>query len=211
MSSNEFIEPESLLKGLSETIRHRRKLLKISQEDLSSNAGFARGYLSDIERGARSFSIKNLARLSNVLKTSPSALLAMTERRLGGAATYGDTRLDLAILRALLCQDNSTLIVVDAKKADFPIVFVSDCFQKNFGYTKEEALDRNFSFLLRGELYQDGLKTICKAIEVKCASITQLKTFRKDGSELISDVSASPIIDDIGNVSYIVCLQKPVE
>lgn len=210
MSTNEFIEPESLLKGLSETIRHRRKLLKISQEDLSSSAGFARGYLSDIERGARSFSIKNLARLSNVLKTSPSALLAMTERRLGGAATYGDTRLDPAILRALLCQDDSTLIIIDAKKADFPIVFVSKRFEKNFGYTIEEAMDRNFSFLLRGELYQDGLKTICKGIEIKTASFTQLKIYKKDGSESISDVSASPIVDDQGNVAYIVCLQKPV-
>ncbi|HMY05286.1 MAG TPA: helix-turn-helix transcriptional regulator, partial [Candidatus Obscuribacter sp.] len=80
MSTKEYIEPEALLRGLSETIRQRRKVLKISQEDLSRSAGFARGYLSDIERGARSFSIKNLARLSNVLKTCPSALLSTTEK-----------------------------------------------------------------------------------------------------------------------------------
>ena len=210
MSAKEFLEPESLLRGLSETIRHRRKLLKISQEDLSSRAGFARGYLSDIERGARSFSIKNLARLSNVLKTSPSALLAMTERKLGGVAQYGDPRLDPGVLAALLGKDDSSLVIVDATKADFPIIYVSSRFEASSGYTSEESLGRNFSFLLRGELYQDGLKEICQAVEVKSACQTRLKTYRKDGSEVISDVAVSPVVDESGEVSYIVCLQRPV-
>ncbi|MBX9940593.1 MAG: helix-turn-helix domain-containing protein [Candidatus Obscuribacterales bacterium] len=206
MSTKEYMEPESLLKGLSETIRYRRKLLKISQEDLSKNAGFARGYLSDIERGARSFSIKNLARLSNVLKTTPSALLATTEKRIKGGNIYADFRVDSHLIFALLGKSDKALVIIDTKEADFPIIYVSDSFAVISGYSGEEARGRNFSFLLRGELYQDGLKAICLAVENKTSCETTLKLYHKDGKELLSVVSTSPVLDENGEVTHVVCL-----
>lgn len=208
MNVKDSLDPESLLKSLSETIRYRRKKLKISQEDLSSQAGFARGYLSDIERGARSFSIKNLARLSNVLKITPSALLCMTEKRLRTGAIEADTRIDSVIVNALVGSGESILILVDAVQADFPVIFVSHHFEQAFGYSRDEVLGRNFSFLLRGELYQEGLKEICQAVEVKSSCVTRLKCYRKDGTEIMSDVSASSIVDENGEVIYIACLHK---
>lgn len=208
MSTKEYIEPEALLRGLSETIRQRRKVLKISQEDLSRSAGFARGYLSDIERGARSFSIKNLARLSNVLKTCPSALLATTEKRLNGSSAFADFRLDLPLIGALLGKPDRALVIVDAKQADFPLIFVSDTFSQIFGYDKEEAIGRNFSFLLRGELYQDGLKTVCQAVENKSSCVTALKIYCKDETMILGEVSSSPVLDDKGEVLYVVCLYQ---
>lgn len=208
MNVKDSLDPESLLKSLSETIRYRRKKLKISQEDLSSQAGFARGYLSDIERGARSFSIKNLARLSNVLKITPSALLCMTEKRLRTGAIEADTRIDSVIVNALIGTGETILILVDAVQADFPIIFVSHHFEQAFGYSRDEVLGRNFSFLLRGELYQEGLKEICQAVEVKSSCVTRLKCYRKDGSEIMSDVSASSIVDENGEVIFIACLHK---
>ncbi|MBK7748326.1 MAG: PAS domain-containing protein [Candidatus Obscuribacter sp.] len=208
MNVKDSLDPESLLKSLSETIRYRRKKLKISQEDLSSQAGFARGYLSDIERGARSFSIKNLARLSNVLKITPSALLCMTEKRLRTGAIEADTRIDSVVVNALIGSGETILILVDAVKADFPIIFVSHHFEQAFGYSRDEVLGRNFSFLLRGELYQEGLKEICQAVEVKSSCVTRLKCYRKDGTEIMSDVSASSIVDENGEVIFIACLHK---
>lgn len=48
-------------------IRQRRK---ISQEELSFESGLHRTYISDIERGNRNVSIKNIEKIAKALKVS---------------------------------------------------------------------------------------------------------------------------------------------
>lgn len=53
-------------------IKKRRIELKLSQEKLAQKAGLHRTYISDIERGERNISLKNLVQLIHALDLSLS-------------------------------------------------------------------------------------------------------------------------------------------
>lgn len=75
-------DAETLLTGLSFVIKQKRKEKQLTQEDLSCDVGLARGYLSDVECGARNFSMKNLVKIANGLEIKPSELMYMAEEYL---------------------------------------------------------------------------------------------------------------------------------
>lgn len=70
---------DSYLDTLREVLSSRRKLKSISQASLARTTGLSRWYISDIERGTRSISIKNLAKLSMGLEIPLSELLREVE------------------------------------------------------------------------------------------------------------------------------------
>ena len=72
-------DAETLLNGLSHVIKQKRKEKNLTQEDLSCDVGLARGYLSDVECGARNFSMKNLVKIANGLDVRPSELIYLAE------------------------------------------------------------------------------------------------------------------------------------
>lgn len=78
-SKSSNFEPKDLVAALSMAIRLRRMEINRSQEGLSYGAGFSRGYLSDVERGVRSISLKNFIRIANSLEIDPSELWKQAE------------------------------------------------------------------------------------------------------------------------------------
>lgn len=78
-SNSSNFEPKDLVAALSMAIRLRRMEINRSQEGLSYGAGFSRGYLSDVERGVRSISLKNFIRIANSLEIDPSELWKQAE------------------------------------------------------------------------------------------------------------------------------------
>lgn len=72
---------EWLVKGVCEAIRKRRLALEITQDDLAKRCGLHRTYVSDIERGARNLSLRNLQRLSEALELKPSELIRSAENQ----------------------------------------------------------------------------------------------------------------------------------
>jgi transcriptional regulator with XRE-family HTH domain len=69
-----------LLHRLSRVVRQRREQLGLSQDELAQRSGLHRTYISDIERGARNLSLKNLVRLAEALEVQPSTLVAWVEQ-----------------------------------------------------------------------------------------------------------------------------------
>jgi PAS domain S-box-containing protein len=80
--------PNFLMSRLSRTIQRRREFLDITQEELSTRTGLHRTYISDIERGARNLSLKNLSRLATALELPASTLIRMTEIDSGGRSEF---------------------------------------------------------------------------------------------------------------------------
>lgn len=66
-------------KPFGEAVRKRRKELGLSQESLSFKAGLHRNYISDIERGVKSPSLRVIVKLADALGVTVSALMKMTE------------------------------------------------------------------------------------------------------------------------------------
>lgn len=74
---------EVALKALGEAIRTRRGEIEgLSQEGLADLAGMHRTYVSEIERGLRNPSFRNLFKLASALDVPLSELVAQAE---GGA------------------------------------------------------------------------------------------------------------------------------
>lgn len=56
-------------------LRELRKQKDLSQEDLAFKSGLHRTYISDIERGSRNVSLKNIEKIAKALGISPKSLL----------------------------------------------------------------------------------------------------------------------------------------
>ena len=68
-----------ILQNLSRVVRGRREDLGLSQDELAHRSGLHRTYISDIERGARNLSLKNLVRLAEALEVPASKLMSWVE------------------------------------------------------------------------------------------------------------------------------------
>jgi transcriptional regulator with XRE-family HTH domain len=66
-------------KALGQALREIRTSHKISQEQLAFDSGFDRTYISLVERGVRSPTIRSLVKLADVLKVRPSEIVARME------------------------------------------------------------------------------------------------------------------------------------
>jgi transcriptional regulator with XRE-family HTH domain len=75
---------EKALQALGEAIRERRgEISGLSQEGLADLAGMHRTYVSEIERGLRNPSYRNLVKLAAALDVPLSELVARAERIAG--------------------------------------------------------------------------------------------------------------------------------
>ncbi|HEY9787761.1 MAG TPA: helix-turn-helix transcriptional regulator [Candidatus Obscuribacterales bacterium] len=75
---------ERLISELGVVLQERRARLSMSQSELAESSRFHRSYISDVERGARNISVRNLSRLAQALNTPVSTILMQAEKRLGG-------------------------------------------------------------------------------------------------------------------------------
>ena len=74
------IQPaEGPAKAFGVVLREARKAHGLSQEQLAFECGLDRSYVSLVERGVQSPTIRKLFRLAEVLKTTPSELMRRTE------------------------------------------------------------------------------------------------------------------------------------
>jgi transcriptional regulator with XRE-family HTH domain len=71
-------------KAFGQALREIREKRELSQERLALDAGFDRTYISLIERGVRSPTVRAVVRLAEVLGVKPSEIVRRMETRLAG-------------------------------------------------------------------------------------------------------------------------------
>ncbi len=69
--------PEAIFGRVLKTARMKRAL---SQDELGYRSGYHRTYISQLERGEKSPSLRTIVNLASTLKVRPSALLREIER-----------------------------------------------------------------------------------------------------------------------------------
>jgi transcriptional regulator with XRE-family HTH domain len=77
--------PLTIEEAFGLTLQKMRKARKISQEELGFESGYHRTYISQLERGLKSPSLKTIFQLAAALKASPSALVLSVERAFIGS------------------------------------------------------------------------------------------------------------------------------
>jgi transcriptional regulator with XRE-family HTH domain len=72
-------------KAFGQALREIRKEAGISQEKLADDGGFDRTFISLIERGINSPTIRTVVKLAGVLKVAPSKVVGRMEELMAGA------------------------------------------------------------------------------------------------------------------------------
>ncbi len=197
---------DKLLGGLTNAIVERRHELKLSQEKMSSISGLSRSYVADIERKSRSFSLRNLVRLAEVLQLRPSELLNRAEHQVlksvSHAAGVGQT----------LLQSRLGITICDARQPDLPIVFANAGFEVLTGYSHAEIIGKNCRFLQNGHTDQPGLDLIREALRKQVSVSAMVINYTKSGELLHNQVSITPDFDSDGLAYFIgvQCIAAPV-
>lgn len=122
------------------------------------------------------------------------------------------SELSQAELRDLLEGDEMEMSVVisDPSLPDNPMIYVSDEFEKQTGYTAEEAIGRNCRFLQGKDTSPFAVEAVRKALKAQTRFTIDLLNYRKDGTPFVNRLRIRPIYDSSGNLMFFAGAQNPV-
>lgn len=180
-----------ILSAFSHSVQQRREYLGITQEELAHRCGLHRTYISDIERGGRNLSLKNLTRLAKGLEISVSTLVRWTEME---RAT--DIDLSEAELRDLF---NNAPCGYFSFNDQETITRINDRALLWLGYERNELLGSELSRLFATE-NQPSIQNWLTQLK-ECGVLTNLPVdlVAKNGSCLPVLISSSAITNGAGH------------
>ncbi len=119
---------------------------------------------------------------------------------------------DQTYLRSLLEDDETSMSVVfsDPHIADNPMIYVSEEFAVQTGYTLEEALGRNCRFLQGKDTNPHAVDAIRKALKAETRFTIDILNYRKDGTPFVNRLRIRPIYDGEGKLLFFAGAQNPV-
>ncbi|BAZ23805.1 methyl-accepting chemotaxis sensory transducer with phytochrome sensor [Kalymmatonema gypsitolerans NIES-4073] len=102
--------------------------------------------------------------------------------------------------RAIAAASNA-IFITDAHQKDNPIIFCNPAFETITGYSLEEALGRNYRFLLGGDTEQTTVKQIRDTVSDASECQIVIKNYHKDGTPFWCELTVSPVRDAFGRVT----------
>lgn len=104
----------------------------------------------------------------------------------------------------------TAMILTDARRPDYPIVFANQAFLTLTGYAEEEVAGCNCRFLQGPETDGATVRSIAEAMRAGEAVETEILNYRKDGSAFWNAVSIAPVRNDAGETIYFFATQVDV-
>jgi PAS domain S-box-containing protein len=118
---------------------------------------------------------------------------------------------DLDAAKQLTAEERKRCLVIsDATKPDMPIIFMSDQFEEQTGYSEDDVIGCNCRFLQGAKTDPDSVEAIRKAIAETKPITVDILNYRKDGSEFWNRLRIRPLIPSRGDVKYFVGFQNPI-
>ncbi|WP_428406925.1 PAS domain-containing protein [Hyphococcus sp.] len=102
------------------------------------------------------------------------------------------------------------MVVTNPNLEDNPIVYVNRAFERLTGYASDAAVGRNCRFLQGPETDRRTIEALSNAIKDKREIEVDLLNYRADGETFMNHLLISPILDDKGDVSYFLGVQRRV-
>ncbi len=118
----------------------------------------------------------------------------------------------MRLLERAVEASGNVILISDATRPDFPVVYVNPAFERITGYTTDEAIGRNGFFVLsadEGEAEQQ-LGLLQRALEDGDESRVVLRNYRKDGTLLWNEVRFAPVYDAGGSLINYVGIQTDI-
>ena len=114
---------------------------------------------------------------------------------------------------ALLTEEEreQSVVITNPALPDNPMIFISDEFEKQTGYSPQEALGRNCRFLQGPDTDPRAVEAIRRALESESAIIIDLLNYRKDGTKFWNRLRIRPLYGDDGKVMFFAGAQNPID
>ncbi len=122
------------------------------------------------------------------------------------------TNMDQDAFRGLLEEDEAEMSVVfsDPYRPDNPMIYVSDEFERQTGYSPDEAIGRNCRFLQGPDTSPSAIKAISLALRAQTRFTIDILNYRKDGTAFVNRLRIRPIYDAEGRLLFFAGAQNPV-
>ena len=129
-------------------------------------------------------------------------LFDITERKL---ATE-----ELLLLKVVLEQTNTGIVISDARQPDCPLIYVNRPFIQITGYSAEEVIGRNCRFLQGRGTDADAVYQLRDAVRNGTECRVVIKNYRKDGTFFWNELRISPVRDHLDRLTHFVGMQNDI-
>lgn len=103
-----------------------------------------------------------------------------------------------------------SVVISNPSLPDNPMIYVSDEFERQTGYSPEEAVGRNCRFLQGPDTDPHAVQAIREALKARTTFTIDLVNYRKDGVPFLNRLRIRPLFDEDGALLYYVGAQNPV-
>ena len=121
-------------------------------------------------------------------------------------------RPDQSLLLSFLEEDEREMSVVisDPSAPDNPMVYVSEEFELQTGYTADEAIGRNCRFLQGPDTNPYAVEAIRQGLKAQTRFTIDILNYRKDQTPFMNRLRIRPIYDADGRLMFYAGAQNPV-
>ena len=114
---------------------------------------------------------------------------------------------------ALLSEEEreQSVVITNPALPDNPMIFISDEFEVQTGYSAEEALGRNCRFLQGPETDPKAVEAISEALKTESPITVDILNYKKDGTEFWNRLRIRPLYSEDGKVMFYAGAQNPID
>lgn len=95
------------------------------------------------------------------------------------------------LLANAINESRDAIVIADARKQGFPLVYVNRSFEKLTGYAADEAIGKSFYFLQGTDTGQPEATALNAALAASESCVVTMRNYRKDGSMFWNEASIS--------------------
>ena len=114
---------------------------------------------------------------------------------------------------ALLSEEEreQSVVITNPALPDNPMIFISDEFEVQTGYSAEEALGRNCRFLQGPGTDPKAVEAIREALKTESPITVDILNYRKDGTKFWNRLRIRPLYSEDGKVMFYAGAQNPID
>lgn len=119
-------------------------------------------------------------------------------------------REELALRERALELSDEAVGIFDVREEPFPLVYVNGGFERQTGYAKEEVLGQSARFIHGPNTDMETVEKIRESFREGREYVTDLLSYKKDGSTYWNRVTLTPLPDQNGRITHFVAVQTDI-
>ncbi|MBT8245856.1 MAG: PAS domain S-box protein [Winogradskyella sp.] len=214
------------INGAAETVfGYSKEEIKDKHLDLLIPSNYHKKYKAYVKSLIKAYEHRKMAKTTDVYGLKKSGDIILVEVELNPFIVYDKTYVmalvrdvskqkeneyDFMLRNKALESATNGILITDAQKPDNPVIYVNPAFEKLTGYSKEDALNKNCSFLQANDREQEEIVKIRKAIKAGESCLVTMRNYKKDGTLFWNDLYITPITNRRGVVTNFIGIQNDV-